>query len=356
MSAPSSTDPTSRMKIVCVPLRADRNVVQALEIPDNGVDRHHRHEVADADVTRWADRVAGTQRPHHLVRRHVVGTQLVGIEANDDGALAPAEGRRRRDAWQGREQRAHLEERRVLKLGDCFRLAGEDEVADRHAAGVEPHHERRHGSRGHEGAGAVDVGDRLGHGLRHVGAGMELELDQRHALDRFALDVLDAGDVEEVVLVIVDDEPFHLRRVHAAVGLGHVQHGHPEIREDVPRHAIERQKTHQCNGYDHHQKRDRASQCKRHQVHRAASARCRARTTERVWPTAMKLWRHLEEIMRLRFLIHTPRRYPKSWCQVLDDLRPMSCKVPSRAPVILRWLLQSCANRSRPVMEQHMSS
>jgi hypothetical protein len=32
-------------------LRADRNVVQALEIPDNGVDRHHRHEVADADVT-----------------------------------------------------------------------------------------------------------------------------------------------------------------------------------------------------------------------------------------------------------------------------------------------------------------
>jgi hypothetical protein len=66
--------------------------------------------------------------------------------------------------------------------------------------------------------------------------------------------MLDAGDVEEMVLVIVDDEPFHLRRVHAAVGLCHVQHGHPQIREDVPRHAIERQKTHQCNGYDHHQK------------------------------------------------------------------------------------------------------
>ena len=101
---------------------------------------------------------------------------------------------------------------------------------------------------------------------------MELELDQPYALDRFAFDMLDAGDVEEVVLVIVDDEPFHLRRVHAAVRLGHVQDGHPEIREDVPGHAIDRQKTHQCNGYDHRQKRDRASQRKRHQVHRDASA------------------------------------------------------------------------------------
>ena len=82
---------------------------------------------------------------------------------------------------------------------------------------------------------------------------MELELDQRHALDRFALDVLDAGDVEEVVLVIVGDEPFHLRRVHAAVRLGDVEDGHAEIREDVARHAIKRQKTDECRGDDHHQ-------------------------------------------------------------------------------------------------------
>src|SRR5712672_4314885 len=170
-------------------VRADGNAVQTLEIPDNGVHRHHWHEVADADVTGWADRVTGTQRLHHLVRRHVVGTQLVGIQVNEDGALARAEGRRCRHAWQGREQRAHLEERRVLKLGDCLRLAGEDEVADWNAATVEPHHERRHGSRRHEGAGAVDVSDRLRRGLRHVGAGMELELDQPYALDRFAFDM-----------------------------------------------------------------------------------------------------------------------------------------------------------------------
>ena len=91
---------------------------------------------------------------------------------------------------------------------------------------------------------------------------MELELDQRDALDRLAFDMLDPGDVEEVVLVIVGDEPFHLRRVEPAVRLRHIQHGHPQVREDVPRHAIERQKTHQRSGYDDRQKRDRASQCK----------------------------------------------------------------------------------------------
>jgi len=79
---------------------------------------------------------------------------------------------------------AYLEERRVLKLGDRFGLAREDEVADWNAASVEPHHEWRHRSRGHEGPGAVDVADRLRRGLRHVGAGMELELDQPDALDR----------------------------------------------------------------------------------------------------------------------------------------------------------------------------
>src|SRR5205823_10104709 len=60
-------------------LRADRNVAQALDISDNGVDRYHRVQVADLDVARWADRVAGGQCPYHLVRRHVVGTQLPRI-------------------------------------------------------------------------------------------------------------------------------------------------------------------------------------------------------------------------------------------------------------------------------------
>jgi hypothetical protein len=216
-------------------------------------------------------RVAGGQRPNHLVRRHVVGSQLAGIQANEDGALAGAKGRRRRHPRQSRKQWAHPEQRRVLELGDRFGLAGENEVADRHAARVEPHHKRRHGPCRHEGAGAVDVRDRLRRRLRHVRAGMELQLDERDALDRLAFDVLDAGDVEEVVLVVVGDEPFHLRRIQATVRLRHVQYRDPQIREDIPCHAIKRQKPRQCHRYDRDQKRDRPPQCTRHQIHRAAS-------------------------------------------------------------------------------------
>ena len=61
----------------------------------------------------------------------------------------------------------------------------ENQVANRHAPGVETHDERRHRPRRHEGARAVDVGDRLGHRLGHVGAGMELELEQRGPLNDF---------------------------------------------------------------------------------------------------------------------------------------------------------------------------
>jgi hypothetical protein len=264
-------------------LRADRNVVEAFNVPDNGVDRYRRPQIADAHVPRWADRVAGGQRPHHPVRRHVVGSQLAGIQANEDRALTRAEGRRRRNARQGRKQGAYSEERRILKLGNGFDHAGKNQVADRHTACVKPHHERGHGSGGHEGAGAVDVGDCLRRGLRHVRVGMELQLDQRNALDRFAFDVLDAGDVEEVVLVVIGDEPFHLRWVQAAIRLRHIQHGHAQIREDVPRHAIERQKPRQYGCHNRNEERDRPSQCKRHQVHRAASVRGHVCTTERPW-------------------------------------------------------------------------
>ena len=94
-----------------------------------------------------------------------------------------------------------------------------------------------HGAGRHEGPGPVDVADRLGHGLGHVGAGVEVQLHQGGALDVLRFDVMDAGDVEEVVFVVVGEEPFHLAGVHAAVGLGHVDDRQVERGEDVHLHA-----------------------------------------------------------------------------------------------------------------------
>ena len=67
---------------------------------------------------------------------------------------------------------------------------------------------------------------------------MEVQLHQRHALHVPRLDVVDAADVEEVVLVIIGDEAFHLRRVHAAVRLADVDHGQIQVREDVDFHPF----------------------------------------------------------------------------------------------------------------------
>ena len=105
--------------------------------------------------------------------------QPVGIDADHDRALAAAERRRRRQAGERRELRAHAIERQILDLAEAARLAREHQVADRHRAGVEAHDERPDRAGRHERARAIDVADRLRHRLGHVGAGMERQLQQR---------------------------------------------------------------------------------------------------------------------------------------------------------------------------------
>ena len=91
----------------------------------------------------------------------------------------------------------------------------------------------------HERARAVDVADRLRERLGHVGAGMERQLQQAGVLDRLRLDALDAVDVEEVVLVVVDEIPLHLRRAHAAVRLRDVDDRQIQIGKDVDAHPAD---------------------------------------------------------------------------------------------------------------------
>src|SRR5205807_7658214 len=118
-----------------------------------------------------------------------------------------------------------------------------------------------------EGPRAVDVADRLGHRLGHVGVGEEVELHQGDALDVAALDVVDAVDVEEVVLVVVGEQPLHLGRVHAAVGLGDVDDRQVEGGEDVDLGTAEGQVASPNQGDNSHQHRNRMAQCKNDGIH-----------------------------------------------------------------------------------------
>jgi hypothetical protein len=86
---------------------------------------------------------------------------------------------------------------------------------------------------------------------------MEGQLEQRRVLNRLGLDALDAVDVEEVVLVVVRDVAFHLRRAHAAIGLSDVDHRQVEIWKDVGPHSSHRENGSECHEGHRDEHRDR---------------------------------------------------------------------------------------------------
>ena len=186
--------------------------------------------------------------------------QLGRIEHDHDGALIPSERRRRGNPGQSREQRAHAVDRIILHLALRVRGAAEDQQAHGHAARVEPRDERRHGPRRHESARAVHVANRFRHRLTHVGVLMEHQLHQGGALDALAFHVVDAGDVEEVILVVVSQVAFHLGRVHAAVRLRDVDGRIADLRKDIDRHAADCENGAQRNGDQRHHHGERPAQ------------------------------------------------------------------------------------------------
>ena len=86
---------------------------------------------------------------------------------------------------------------------------------------------------------------------------MELELHQGRPLNVSRFHVLDAGDVEKVVLVVVGQRTLHLRRVHSAIRLGHVEGRDAQRREYVARHPAEPEQPGQTEGQHKHHNGDR---------------------------------------------------------------------------------------------------
>ena len=176
------------------------------------------------------------------------------------GPLVATERRRRRHARKRGKQRTNAIKGQVLNLTDGAGLAGKHQIAHRDRARVKTNYEWIHGAIGHEGVGAVHVGDGLGEGLAHVGAGMERELQQSIALDRLVLDTLNAVDVKKMIFVIEDQVAFHLRRAHSAVRLSNVDYREVQIREDVRAHAEDGQHRAKRYGEDQHQHGNRPPQ------------------------------------------------------------------------------------------------
>jgi hypothetical protein len=92
------------------------------------------------------------------------------------------------------------------------------QIPNWHTTGIEAHYEWRNRAWRHEGASTICVGNRLRCSCGHIRAGMERKLQQANILDRLRLNRLNACDVKKVVLVVVDEVAFHLRRVHSSIG------------------------------------------------------------------------------------------------------------------------------------------
>ena len=232
---------------------------RSLDVDDRRVVGDDRHRVLDVDVPRRDDRVPLRQGLDDLLRGQVVVEELLRVDVDDDRPHVRAERRDRDRAGDVLlhqrpddvlRQVAHRPQRRLLAL--------EHEVADRDAAGVHPHDHRRQRPLGHPRHRPVGHRHDLGHRLAHVGAGEERELAQGDLLDVPRVDVLDAVDVLEVQLELVDDEALHLVGAHADVveedvDLRGVQRG-----EDVHPHPAVGQHAAADQGHDQHQGRDRA--------------------------------------------------------------------------------------------------
>ncbi len=69
---------------------------------------------------------------------------------------------------------------------------------------------------------------------------MEKDLHLGESLNIARLDVMNAADVQEMVLVMKGEQAFHLRRIHTPIGLDHVNDRLIQVREDIDLHTAER--------------------------------------------------------------------------------------------------------------------
>ena len=190
----------------------------------------------------------------------MICAEPVRVNANDDRALVATERRRSGNAREGGEHGSDAEEREVLDLPHTARLAGKDQLAHGNAAGVKADHKRGNGPGRHKGTGPLDIRDGLRQGLAHVRSRMKVELDQTDILDGFRFHMLNARNVEKVVLIIGDEISLHLRRIHSAIGLRYINHRKIEVGENIHRHTEECQHRTQRHTDNGDENRDRTSE------------------------------------------------------------------------------------------------
>src|SRR6266571_3695263 len=96
---------------------------------------------------------------------------------------------------------------------------------------------------------------------------MEHKLEQRLPRDASAFHVIDAGDVEEVIFVVVRQISFHLLWIHAAIRLGHIDHRIADLRKYIHWHSLKRQHGSKRNRDERNDNSQWTTKCKQYESH-----------------------------------------------------------------------------------------
>ncbi len=198
----------------------------------------------------------------------MISLQFPWIDVDHDRALIASEGRRGGYAGQRGKDRSHAIEGQVLNLGERSGWTGKDQVAYRQGSRVIADDKRRHRSGWHKGAGTVDVGNCLRQRIAHIRAGMEGKAEESGSLNRLRLHALDSVDVQEVILVVIRDEPLHLLRTHASVWLRYVDDRQIEVGEDIDPGPHDGQNGRKRERHNKDENRDRPAERSANDPHR----------------------------------------------------------------------------------------
>src|SRR4051794_29507428 len=188
---------------------------------------------SDIGIAGWLDAVTARQSLNDFLRGQTISLHLLWIDIDDNGSLVSTKRWRRRDSGKCCKDRTNTIQREVLNLSERPGWTGKHHIPNRQSSGVVPDDKRGHRSGRHKSACAIHIRDRLRERLAHVCFRMKRQPQESSALDRLRLNALDSVDIEEVVLVVVGEEPFHLLWTHAAIGLSNINDWKIQIRKDV---------------------------------------------------------------------------------------------------------------------------
>ncbi len=168
--------------------------------------------------------------------RQTLGLQRLDVEVDLNLALLAAIRIRDLRALHGGELGTDEVQAEVVQLLLGESLAGEAKLQNRDAGGVELDDQRRRGAWRERAQGGLRDGGDLGDRVRDLDARLKIDLDDRNAVERLRLDVLDIVDGRgEGAFRNGDDAVRHVRRREAGVVPDDADDGDIDIGENVGR-------------------------------------------------------------------------------------------------------------------------